>query len=418
MSKSGLGRVKLVSELIATCQIKRDKADRAIFYTLVAGSTHSYLFHVLQLYLATPHSTTKSRTRDLLQDMIGSSILFEHDPHELALWLQALPGTRDPSIPAPAALVLYQTHLLDFLDDCARRCMKTPFRYAELAAQFAEGTESASRADSRPSLLIFAVFEQLEAKIGGHHISSDGALSVILFVKLLALLLLEKGVGSVYSSSLITNLRKLVDRAAEKRGADLGTLRLAADSAEHQILEACGTLKPKEKHISQLGNMYEFDGLDRVEVVRWQLLRDGASLALKGLQKKGLPIDALDNALAGVPLAMTLPTASNESTAIVAMIRREIVETAPSDRLLGFVRVGLHMFQVHQTASTAELSLDLLSAVIETASRYGKRQVLRDITALLAGNGAFVDASLKSPANDAQKSELYLPCALLATTCR
>ncbi|KAI1320391.1 hypothetical protein EDD11_001194 [Mortierella claussenii] len=87
----------------------------------------SHLVKLLGLYLTTAHPQIKTLTSRLVSKLLGESILFQHDPSEANLWVQAVPisnyGRPD--------LTSDQTEFLHFLDDCVARCLRTPYKYVD-----------------------------------------------------------------------------------------------------------------------------------------------------------------------------------------------------------------------------------------------------------------------------------------------
>ncbi|KAG0202965.1 hypothetical protein BGX28_004598 [Mortierella sp. GBA30] len=89
--------------------------------------TSSHLSKLLTLYLTTAHSHIKALTRRLISKLLGESILFQHDPSEADLWIEAIP-TNNYSQPQ---LTPEQTSFMHFFDDCVARCLRTPYKYVD-----------------------------------------------------------------------------------------------------------------------------------------------------------------------------------------------------------------------------------------------------------------------------------------------
>ncbi|KAF9586448.1 hypothetical protein BGW38_004708 [Lunasporangiospora selenospora] len=87
----------------------------------------SYLVKLLKLFLTTSHPNIRTLTQRLLSKLLGESILFQHDSSEADLWIEAIPTTsyRHQIITSD------QESLLQFLDDCVARCLKTPYKYVD-----------------------------------------------------------------------------------------------------------------------------------------------------------------------------------------------------------------------------------------------------------------------------------------------
>ncbi|KAF9959948.1 hypothetical protein BGZ65_012938 [Modicella reniformis] len=90
----------------------------------------SHLSKLLSLFLTTAHHQIKDLTRRLISKLLAESILFQHDPSEADLWIEAIPvsnyGRPD--------LTSDQTAFLHFLDDCVARCLRAPYKYVDQAS--------------------------------------------------------------------------------------------------------------------------------------------------------------------------------------------------------------------------------------------------------------------------------------------
>ncbi len=137
----------------------------------------------------------------LLRHSLSSTILFQHDANELELWLSSLPfsGRTTPAkAPDGTPLTSEEDAVIAFLDDCAQRCLKTPYRYLEnLEKAWIEdsGKDTVSmeaRTALLPSPLLVAVLEQLEAKLRSDLLSPSDTLSVFAFVRRLLWNLAQK----------------------------------------------------------------------------------------------------------------------------------------------------------------------------------------------------------------------------------
>ncbi|KAI8602359.1 ribosome 60S biogenesis N-terminal-domain-containing protein, partial [Dissophora ornata] len=87
----------------------------------------SHLSKLLSLFLTTVHPQIKVLTRRLISKLLGESILFQHDPSEATLWVEAISASNygRPDLTAE------QTAFLHFLDDSVARCLKTPYKYVD-----------------------------------------------------------------------------------------------------------------------------------------------------------------------------------------------------------------------------------------------------------------------------------------------
>ncbi|KAF9361204.1 hypothetical protein BGX26_005028 [Mortierella sp. AD094] len=87
----------------------------------------SHLSKLLSLFLTTAHPQIKVLTRRLISKLLGESILFQHDPSEANLWVEAIPISNY----GQPVLTADQTCFLHFLDDCVARCLRTPYKYVD-----------------------------------------------------------------------------------------------------------------------------------------------------------------------------------------------------------------------------------------------------------------------------------------------
>lgn len=127
--------------------------------------------------------------------------------------------------PSPTT-ILERLQLLSFLDDCVRRCIKTPYRYLEDVTAFMN-EEGRSTPESRelPSPLLFTVFEQLQAKLAGHHIAASAGQVILDYASLLILAFSRKVSNLELALALARKLESCVIQAESKRESTLDPLR-------------------------------------------------------------------------------------------------------------------------------------------------------------------------------------------------
>lgn len=170
---------------------------------LCTGTSRSNLNVLLRGYVATTNRDIRTAITHLLHRALSASLLFQHDPEEVALWLEALPVmTRCPDTRTPDGVLLTSEPdaVISFVDDCAQRCFKTPYRYLEnleelfrSADDAAEGvTLVAGQSDRHPSPLLMTILEQFEAKVKGQLLSASDTLAIVTFIRKLCLKLLSK----------------------------------------------------------------------------------------------------------------------------------------------------------------------------------------------------------------------------------
>lgn len=208
----------------------------------IIGGSHSNLYILLRMYVVTPSPAIRSATASLLRDSLSSSLLFQHDPDELLLWLRSLPSTsRLAGALAPDGTPLTDERdaVITFLDECAQHCAKTPYRYLEeLRSLSTDGRgedvdmdgpdHGVDTIDSEtlPSPLLMTVSEQLVAKLRGNHMSPSDALAAITFLRKLVYRLMSKISRPEWLTSYVRRLQR-------------GVLPLAAFPDNSSITSAC-----------------------------------------------------------------------------------------------------------------------------------------------------------------------------------
>jgi hypothetical protein len=84
----------------------------------------SALASIINIYLSTEISSLRLTAGKTATNLLGTSLLFEHDPEEVEAWLAALPKEDGEE-------GLQGTDTLAFLDNCIQRCLQAPFRYVD-----------------------------------------------------------------------------------------------------------------------------------------------------------------------------------------------------------------------------------------------------------------------------------------------
>lgn len=146
--KEGNQRLSSVCQLHAmkllTCFAERNGGGIDFFQ----GSKESTAFRQL-LQIATSPSLDQvvQASRELIKAGIIETILFEHNQQEWDIWQYALDKSSNK--------------LLDFFDECVQRCLKTPYRYIEIAR--AASTEE----DNIPCVgpIYFTMMEQYSIRL-------------------------------------------------------------------------------------------------------------------------------------------------------------------------------------------------------------------------------------------------------------
>ncbi|KZT67038.1 hypothetical protein DAEQUDRAFT_694819 [Daedalea quercina L-15889] len=186
-----------------------------------AGGSHSNLYVLLKMYAVTSSPAIRVATATVLKHSLSSSLLFQHDPEELVLWLRSLPITvRSAGAQAPDGTPLTDDKdaVIKFLDDCAQQCAKTPYRYLEELQSLCseEGGEDVDMdcgigvvdSESLPSPLLMTIAEQLAAKLRGKRLSPSDVLAMMTFVRKLVCGLMSKTCQLSHLTGYIERLRR------------------------------------------------------------------------------------------------------------------------------------------------------------------------------------------------------------------
>ncbi|KAG8978985.1 hypothetical protein FRC05_009195 [Tulasnella sp. 425] len=240
--------------------------------------TRTALYHVLQKQMTTPHAAIRNAGSSLLQSFFSRSLIFEHDPDEIQLWLSSFPrALRKAGTTAPDGTPLSDEvgGFLAFFDACLSRCLKTPYRYLEeglgIISQL-EGPEE-SRAvytpATVPSPLFFTILEELRYRVSKEKDNwSSDLLAVFAFLRKFILSLLGKQPDLQY----VHHLARVLEGYAEVEGGR-GVV-FDAVRRELKILRRClefGDGSEQELPIvSNPSILKEFMTLSSMESLSWQ----------------------------------------------------------------------------------------------------------------------------------------------------
>jgi len=176
--------------------------------------------------------------------------MFDHDREEWTLWIDCLPRTRSLEVKTSATLALERLHLLGFIDDCIRRCMKTPYRYIEEVSALTSQHQIEVKQSTLPSPLLFTMLEQFQAKLAGHHIASDAADVIMTYLRQIILSMTSKQHDFGVIALLEEKLRACLAAAEVKRETPLPTLTAQNELLRAQISAFSGAVKHSSKILS------------------------------------------------------------------------------------------------------------------------------------------------------------------------
>lgn len=95
----------------------------------------------MTLYLQTPYKHIRDLTGRLLNQTLSDSFMFNHDPEEVQLWLNALPHNLSSSS-KNLAMSETQQGVLQFLDNCINRFSKAQYKYTDQLVQLVNTANS------------------------------------------------------------------------------------------------------------------------------------------------------------------------------------------------------------------------------------------------------------------------------------
>jgi len=143
-----------------------------------------------------PSRQVRGAATSLAGTMLARSVLFEHDAIEPVAWLDALPAIkRSPGTQGPDGTLLVDELpcVASFLDECASRCLKTPYHYLESTLDLCYSPDMglhASESNSRsrppqfaPSPLLGTVFEQFVTKQNKQLFSASETLAIVTYLR-------------------------------------------------------------------------------------------------------------------------------------------------------------------------------------------------------------------------------------------
>ena len=220
---------------------------------------------LLKEYATTSVKAVLSGAASLLRRQLSETILFQHDAGEVELWLRSLPLTRRASgaeAPDGALLTDEGEGVIGFLDECAQRCLKTPYRYLEdaekMVAEAARGRDN--ELDAMPpaeiivSPLLMTILEQLSAKVASTLLTPSDILTLASFFRKLVFLLATAGVDRRFLRAYVQTVNDALEgegicpghpimRAAIRREVGILTVSL-------QRLDDCSGTTVLGEHIS------------------------------------------------------------------------------------------------------------------------------------------------------------------------
>lgn len=175
---------------------------------------------------------TTDLSASLIENILRPTLLFEHDPSEISIWISALPRAH-ATISGPL-LTVQQLYLLSFLDDCFRRAQSLPYRYIEQLTNLVPNYFSWSKSGRMVSCVLMAVLEQFHAKISGQHIATDAAIVVLGYLRRVLLGLMGKMDDDKFLGTVLSKLEDTY-KAAREKGQERPGLETLIQAMRHDL---------------------------------------------------------------------------------------------------------------------------------------------------------------------------------------
>ena len=156
---------------------------------MTTTGTRSYVYILLSAYVSIGVIAVRDVIGALLRRLLSESILFEHDPEEVYLWLSSLPiGTpsKGTGTPDEAPLLDEQTAVISFLDDCIQLGLKMPYGYIEEITVLSRGSTMNNNyqdGGNAPSPLLATIMEQVFARVSANLLCPLSVLAIVSFVR-------------------------------------------------------------------------------------------------------------------------------------------------------------------------------------------------------------------------------------------
>lgn len=89
---------------------------------------------IIWIYLSSPLESLRSAAEEAATSLLSTSLLFEHDPSEIPIWLEALPRQESA-----------QLNVLVFFDGTLQRCLQTPYKYVDQMSEIVSSNDPACK---------------------------------------------------------------------------------------------------------------------------------------------------------------------------------------------------------------------------------------------------------------------------------
>jgi nucleolar pre-ribosomal-associated protein 1 len=239
------------------------EVDQVVLSGKSGLSSRSNMAILLKQYVAADVQAIKFGLASLIQRQLGETLLFQHRPEEVKVWLSALDLVS--RIRFPSVTDYDNDSLITFVDDCVQRCLKTPYRYLdEWEHLMTSAKTNTLQSTTQCSPLLMTVLEQIHAKIAGSHLSPSAVMTVTCFIREVVFALatanfdlaplkecaqrVEKSVSMLSPSSLDSGLA-----AATKREIDIlvtSVTYMCDGPADHLLGDSDHDVEPFLDHVA------------------------------------------------------------------------------------------------------------------------------------------------------------------------
>ncbi|KAG0273711.1 hypothetical protein BGZ95_010495 [Linnemannia exigua] len=273
----------------------------------------SYLIKLLALFLTTAHSHIKALTRRLLSKLLGESILFQHDPSEASLWIEAIPTSNY----GRAQLAGDQNQFLHFFDDCVARCLKTPYKYVDQSSAIMKALQDTSAMD------VDATSDVRLSLSNSQHQDVAQPFSPLLMTLLEQFQHVharDKGVSTSITAFLNRLMPSLTWNQNRTSAHAIGCLRRIQDPTTQELDAVAGLSQDKRAHISQLGSP------EYLAMAHEELKENGASAITNSNTSKKVDDNSLVQLLKSSDRSAFATNLQENCAAGVAKNFRQVVE--------------------------------------------------------------------------------------------
>lgn len=222
---------------------------------------------MLRLHVTSPHQSITIECADLIQKLLSTSVLFEHDPSEIPIWLQFIPRlTRKTDAKGPDGfpLVNEMEMVIDAVDQCILRCLKSPYTYVEEAlGAFSDSvdTYSPSLAPSPLLMTLSAFFEDLMMR--RISLPAYGTLSIATYLRKLIIQLSLKQPDTSYTHKMLSKFEAICHCNTLQSIMELRAIHQEAQLLQKSIMALRTAVHPRRSDSDQavLSLLEQVEGL-------------------------------------------------------------------------------------------------------------------------------------------------------------